>query len=56
MITSWKGKNIEDCSREELLECIRCISPIYQEHFEQSNIRARALDQVEMWKRGEKTA
>lgn len=50
----WKGKLLEDLSREELLEVARHLIRRNLERFTPENIRARALGQVEMLKRGER--
>lgn len=54
MITYWKSKRIEDCTREDLLECIRWQEGRMKdlEKTIDNHREAIVLDQAEMIRRG----
>jgi hypothetical protein len=54
-VAYWKGKTLEECSREELYECIEKLGRVCKDHYSPLSMRARALGKVEMIKRGEGT-
>lgn len=54
-IELWEGKALSECSREELLDVIKAMTPFYLAYMNPAESRTRALGNVEMWKRGEKT-
>ena len=29
-VVTWYGKNLEDCTREELIECVRYLNDLYE--------------------------
>lgn len=49
----WKGKNVNELSRDELLEVIDYLARRYNELTSSKNIRAMALGSAEMLRRGE---
>ncbi len=40
-ISMWKGKKIEDCSREELLEALEYACQFVERHYEPATVKAR---------------
>ena len=51
MITLWRGRNIEELSRAELLECVRALGAAYLDQMTPRAIKARALGEIEITKR-----
>jgi hypothetical protein len=49
---TWKGKRIEDLSKEEAIECIRYLAREYRGHTSPEAIKERSVGRVEMMKRG----
>jgi hypothetical protein len=55
MVKTWRGKRIEDLTREEMLDLINLLGDLYFEAMEPAAIRCRTLGRLEMMKRGEPT-
>lgn len=55
-VTTWHGKELIECTRAELIDCINFLAPAFHERYSAVGSRAIALGKIEMWKRGEKTA
>lgn len=51
--TFWRGKPISDCTKEELIDAVMWLGKKYEEFHDPKAVRARALGQIEMMKRGE---
>lgn len=53
MVHMWEGRNIEELSREELLDVVRYLGSSLAFYHRPGMGRAIALGQVELWRRGE---
>lgn len=49
-----EGKLLTECTKEELIQCIKTIGYVWAERYSHEGIRANALGKVEMLKRGER--
>lgn len=52
MIHMWKGRDINELDREELLEVVQFLAEHYAEHTSPEHIRAHALGSAQMLVRG----
>jgi hypothetical protein len=50
----WRGKRIEELTRDELIEALHLVASELEQHRTPAAIRAHALGCVEMLKRGER--
>lgn len=51
-LTAWRGKQLEEMTREELIAVVRELGGMLREHYTPAAINVRALGRVEMLKRG----
>jgi hypothetical protein len=51
--TTYLGKPLNLCSREELIKCLELTVSYRNQLFDPKNVRALALGKIEMMKRGE---
>lgn len=51
-IIQFKGKRLEEMSRDELVDAVRCLGRMLDEHMTPQAREARALGEVERMRRG----
>ena len=50
---NWKGTPLDECSREELYDCVEYLSIFHRKYFLPENISMRAKQKVKEFKFGE---